>query len=171
MASLLYDDTNLRGMIDALDEKQRVKALRGALRRAAGKVRKAARLNLAASGLANGRSMAKAVRSSVWRKSAGFKITVAPKRGGTRIQDGFHTNKRGESKPVPMWAESGTKKRTTKSATKIWTRSRKSHPTGRMKRYGFMAKTKSQIQGSTNSFLKESIVQSVKSIAKKYGCY
>lgn len=170
MPEIKYDDSRLKALIEALDERQRIKAFRGALRRLAGKVRKAAAANLRASKLGNAEKMDKAIRATVWKRRAGFKVTVAPKRGGRTIRQGFHTNRRREIKPIPLWAAAGTNARKTKSKTRFWTRSRKGHSTGRMKRYGFMTKTKSQVEGSVTSELKESIVKSVKRIAKKYGC-
>lgn len=73
-------------------------------------------------------------------------------------------------KPVLLWAETGTNQRSTKTQTRIWARSRKGHNTGRMKRYGFMLKTKNQISGQVQQDLRNEIIESVTKTAKRYGC-
>lgn len=109
----------------------------------------------------------------VWKRQAGFRVTVGPKAASRKTgkgERGYHTNRRGLKKPVLMWAEDGTDSRRTKSKTRIFTRSRKGHSTGRMKRYGFMARTKSETEANVTSMLHTEIINNVKRVARKYGC-
>lgn len=168
-----YDDSNLRKLFKALDHKQRIKAMRGAFRREANKVRRAAISNLRSTGIRTDLDLEKGVRAVVSKRDAGFRVTIGTKKGNRKTgrgERGFHTNRRGLKKPVLIWAESGTDRRYTKSKTRIFARSRKGHYTGRMKRYGFMSKTGSQVDGRVGDELREEIVKSINMTARRYGC-
>lgn len=123
---------------EALNLKEQRKAMRGALRREANKLKKAAVSNVAASGLGRGtrQSIAKSIRTRVYPRSPGFMVTVKPFR-----KKGYHLTRTGKEKPVLMWAEDGTAFRKTKTQTKFFIRKKKGHSTGRMKPYRFMKKT------------------------------
>ncbi len=168
-----YDDSNLRKLFKALDQEQRVKAMKGAFRREANKVRRVAISNLRSTGIRTDRDLEKGVRAVVYKRAAGFRVTIGTKKGNRKTgrgERGFHTNRRGLKKPVLLWAEGGTDKRYTKSKTRIFTRSRKGHYTGRMKRYGFMSKTGRQVDGRVTDELREEIVKSIHMTARRYGC-
>lgn len=164
MAEVAYDDKKLRAMFEALSPKERVRAFKGAFRKEANIVRKAAVGNLRTS-LNSNRDLERGIRALVFKRKAGFRVTV-----GTKGDRGFHVNRRGQKKPVLIWAEEGTAERHTKSQTRSYTRSRKGHSTGRMKRYAFMAKTLSDVGRSVTDDLHNQIVDSVRKIAEKYGC-
>lgn len=72
--------------------------------------------------------------------------------------------------PVLIWAEEGTDYRRTKTKYRFFRRGRKSHPTGRMKRYGFMRKTLSEVKNSVTDSLHNEIARNIIKTAKKYGC-
>lgn len=154
-----------------MDAKQRLKALKGAFRKEANRVRKTALNNLRGS-IRTDKDMEKGVRAIVFKQKAGFRVTIGTKRatkaGGKEY--GFHKNRQGLKKPILIWAEEGTEERRTKSKTRIFVRSRKGHPTGRMKRYGFMRQTRDEVADSVNDSLHNEIVTSVTKIAEKYGC-
>lgn len=168
---LQYDDRNLQKLFVAMDPKQRMKALKGAFRKEANRVRKAAVNNVRAS-IRSDRDLEKGVRALVFKRKAGFRVTVGTKNANKngKGESGFHTNRRGLKKPILMWADIGTAQRRTKSATRIWTRSRKGHSTGRMKRYAIIAKTQNQVSDSVTDSLHKEVVDSIIRVSKKYGC-
>lgn len=161
---LTYDDRNLQALFAALSEKQRASALRGAFRREAGRVRKAAIGNLRQN-LHSSRDLEKGVRAIVFKRQAGFRITVGTsgrksRRTGAVQTFGYHRNRFGLEKPVLIWAEDGTAYRRTK----------KGAARGRMRRYGFMARTQSEVTSTVTSELHDEIRAYVFKQAKKYGC-
>lgn len=183
--SLQYDDRNLQKLFAAMDPKQRMKALKGAFRKEANRVRKAAVNNVRAS-IRSNRELEKGVRALVFKRKAGFRITVGTKPGSKKTgkgKAGYYVRQsirkkykddkerlKKYEKPVLMWADIGTAQRRTKSATRIWTRSRKGHSTGRMKRYAIIAKTQNQVSDSVTDSLHKEVVDSIIRVSKKYGC-
>lgn len=171
---LQYDDRNLQRLFAELEPKQRLKALKAGFRREANQVRKTAVNNLRGSGIRTDKDLESGIRAVVFKQQAGFRVTIGTKAGKGK-QYGFHKNRRGELKPVLLWAEMGTEDRRTKSNsgkhTRLWTgRLRKGHYTGRMRRYGFMQQTLDQVSSSVSDNLHNEVIQSVEKVAKKYGC-
>ena len=166
-----YDDSNLQKLYEALDPKRREKALRRAFRREATRVRRSA-VNRLRGSIRSDRDLESGIRALVFkRKAVGFRVTVGTKRvNRTGKEFGFHKNRRGLKKPVLIWAEEGTKPRRTKTATKIFARSRKGHNTGQMKRYGFMQRTAAQERGVVTANIHTEVNNSIIREAKKYGC-
>lgn len=161
-----YDDGNLQQLFAELDPKRRAQALRGGFRREAAKVRKTAINNLRGSGIRSDKDLEKGVRAMVFRRTAGFRVTV-----GTKGEAGFHTNRRGEKKPILLWAELGTKQRRTKgNGGRRASRQRAAHNTGQMKRYGFMAQTLDDVRNTVTEDVHQLVADNVTKIAKKYGC-
>lgn len=178
MAVLEYDDSNLQRLWRALDPDKRKKALKGALRREAAKVRRVALGNLRDCVSSNS-ELERGMRAVVWKRAAGFRVTIGTKAASKKTGKGargFYISRktRGKpgatGKPVLVWAETGTERRYTKTKTRVFTRSRKGHYTGRMKRYGFMRKTRNQVEGSVTDSLRREIVDNIKRTARKYGC-
>lgn len=177
MSGVGYDDSNLQRLFAEMESKVRTRTLKGAFRRAANKVRKTAVQNLR-SKLNSSRELERGVRALVWKRKAGFRVTVGTKKANKKGKGeaGYYISRkrRGKpgatGKPVLMWAELGTKQRTTKSKTRIFTRSRKGHNTGRMKRYGFMADTVNQLSAQIGQNLKNEIIENIKRTVKRYGC-
>lgn len=170
-AALNYDDENLQRLFAEMDAKHRLKALKGAFRREANQVRKTAINNLRGS-IRSDRDLESGVRAVVYKRTAGFRVTTgtkkASKAGGKEY--GFHKNRQGLKKPILIWAEEGTEQRKTKTATKVFVRSRKGHSTGRMKRYGFMRQTRDDVGDTVTNNLHNELISSVEKVAKKYGC-
>lgn len=168
-----YDDTQLQRMFAELEPRRRMQAMRGAFRKAANAVRKAAVGNLRQSGLRSDRDLEKGIRRIVYKQKAGFRVTIGTKTANRKTGKGgagFHTNRRGQQKPVLMWAEGGTGQRMTKSKTRIWKRARRSHPTGAMRGYSFMKRTLAQTKDRVTDMLHDNVVKEVTRIARKYGC-
>ncbi len=166
-----YDDKNLQRLFAELEPKQRLKALKGAFRKEAGRVRKTAVNNLRGS-IRSDRDLEKGVRAIVFKKQAGFRVTIGTRKANKNGNGeyGFHKNRQGLKKPVLIWAEEGTEQRKTKTQTKVFKRSRKGHPTGRMKRYGFMRKTRDEVTDSVTNNVHNAVIDKVTKTAKKYGC-
>lgn len=173
-----YADKNLRRLFAALDPTGRKKIIKGACRKVGNSVRRIAVNNLRVSGLNHAEEMQEGVRTVVFKREAGFRVTVATRKANKqgKGERGMHRNRYGNKKPVLMWAELGTKWRKIKSDKKMklkvggrWLtighRNR-----GFMKRYGFIAKTKSQVEYKVGRQLQDEIANKVTQIAKKYGC-
>ncbi len=170
-SSVIYDDANLQRLFAEMDAKQRLKALKGAFRKEANRVRKTALNNLRGS-IRTDRNMESGVRAIVFKSTAGFRVTIGTKKatkdGGKDY--GFHKNRQGLKKPILIWAEEGTKDRHTKTKTRIFTRARKGHATGSMRRYGFMRKTLADVKDSITENMKKELSNNIEKIAEKYGC-
>ena len=189
MATLQYNDGELQRLFAELDTKQRLKALKGAFRREANRVRKTALNNLRGN-IRTDKDLERGVRAVVMKRKAGFSVTI-----GTKVMKGrykgrrkgvrrygrakktwtgfsYHTNRAGKEKPVLIWAEAGTKWRKSKSATRymVGGQWRTGKTRGFMKRYGFMAKTASDVRNSVTDNLHREVINSVTKIAKKHGC-
>lgn len=171
-----YDDTNLRKLYADLDPKGRKKVIKSACRKVGNEIRKVAINNLRCSGLRHADEMTGGVRVVVFRREAGVRVTVASRRANKKTgkgERGMHLNRRGLKKPVLAWAEAGTKRRKTKEATRYFIPGggwRAGQDRGAMRRYGFIAKTKTQIEHTAGPRIKEEVANQVTIIAKKYGC-
>jgi hypothetical protein len=172
-----YDDSNLQRLFAEMEPKQRLQALKGGFRREANQVRKTAVNNLRSTGIRTDRDLESGVRAVVFKKQAGFRVTIGTKKAGKSggKSYGFHKNRQGLEKPILIWAEGGTEERRTKSNAGKHTRRftyrlRKGHYTGRMRRYGFMKQTSDQVAGTVTENLHNEVIRSVEKVAKKYGC-
>ena len=169
-----YNDENLQRLFAELEPKRRLQAIKGGFRREANQVRKTAINNLRSS-IQSNKDLEKGVRAIVFKRKAGFRVTVGTKRAGKngKGEAGFHTNRQGLKKPVLIWAEEGTAERKTKpkqGTRRRAARLRASHRTGRMKRYGFMAQTLTSVRDTVTNNIHEMVAENVQQIAKKYGC-
>lgn len=72
-----YDDSNLRKLFAELEPKQRKQVFRRAFRKGAAKVRKVAVRNVKGTTLHHKNELSKGVRSVVYKRDAGFRVTVA----------------------------------------------------------------------------------------------
>lgn len=169
---ITYDDSNLQKLFAELEPKRRVQALRGAFRKEGNALRKAAIANLRQS-IRSDKEMEKGVRTIVFRKKGGFRVTVGTKAASKKTgkgEAGYHVNRRGQKKPVLIWAELGTKRRSTKTRTKIFTRKRRSHNTGQMQAYAFMGKARDRMAPTVTENIRRAFVNNIQRLAKKYGC-
>lgn len=167
-----YDDTKLQQLFAELEPKRRLQAIKGGFRREANQVRKTAINNLR-SGIKSNKDLEKGVRAIVFKRKAGFRVTVGTKQAGKngKGEAGFHTNRQGLKKPVLIWAEDGTNERKTKSnGGKRANRRRAAHRTGRMRRYGFMRQTLNSVRDTVTANIHEMVIENVQKVAEKYGC-
>lgn len=169
-----YNDENLQRLFAELEPKRRLQAIKGGFRREANQVRKTAINNLRSS-IQSNKDLEKGVRAIVFKRKAGFRVTVGTKRAGKngKGEAGFHTNRQGLKKPVLIWTEEGTKERRTKSkkgTRRRAARLRASHRTGRMKRYGFMAQTLTSVRDTVTANIHNMVTENVQKVAEKYGC-
>ena len=169
-----YDDRNLQQLFADLEPKRRLQAIKGGFRKEANRVRKTAINNLRSS-IRTDKDLEKGVRAIVFKRAAGFRVTVGTKKAGKngKGEAGFHTNRQGLKKPILIWAEDGTEERRTKpkqGTRRRAARLRASHRTGRMKRYGFMAQTLSGVRDTVTANIHEMVTENVQKVAKKYGC-
>ena len=169
-----YNDENLQRLFAELEPKRRLQAIKGGFRKEANQVRKTAINNLRSS-IQSNKDLEKGVSAIVFKRKAGFRVTVGTKRAGKngKGEAGFHTNRQGLKKPVLIWAEEGTKERQTKpkkGTRRRAARLRASHRTGRMKRYGFMAQTLTSVRDTVTTNIHEMVAENVQKVAEKYGC-
>ncbi len=163
----------------ALDAKAQRKAMKGAMRREANNVKKAAQEAMTASGVGKGtkQQLRKSIYSRVYpdRYGLGFMAGTVPH--GKR---GIHTNRQGQQKPVAMWADEGTASRRVGKRKRGWnilTRTgrkgrayeRSGHSTGRMPAYGFMKKAEEQTAQGVEDRLFRNLEQNVEKAARKQG--
>ena len=172
--NVAFDDRNLQQLFAEMEPKRRLQALRGGFRREANQVRKTAINNLGSS-IRSNKDLEKGVRDVVYKRSAGFRVTIGTKRAGKngKGEAGFHTNRQGLKKPVLIWAEAGTQERQTKpkqGTRRRAGRMREQHRTGRMKRYGFMEQTLNSVRDTVTADIHNLVLDNVEKIAKKYGC-
>ena len=169
-----YDDRNLQQLFADLEPKRRLQAVKGGFRKEANRVRKTAINNLRSS-IRTDKDLEKGVRAIVFKRKAGFRVTVGTKKAGKngKGEAGFHTNRQGLKKPILIWAEDGTEERKPKpkqGTRRRAARLRASHRTGRMKRYGFMAQTLNGVRDTVTANIHEMVTENVQNVAKKYGC-
>ena len=169
-----YDDRNLQQLFADLEPKRRLQAVKGGFRKEANRVRKTAINNLRSS-IRTDKDLEKGVRAIVFKRKAGFRVTIGTKKAGKngKGEAGFHTNRQGLKKPILIWAEDGTEERKTKpkqGTRRRAARLRASHRTGRMKRYGFMVQTLSSVRDTVTANIHEMVTENVQKVAKKYGC-
>lgn len=170
-----YHDHKLRRLFAELDVKQRKKALKGAFRREATRVRKTAIQNLRTSGIRTDHDLERGIRSVVFRDSPGFRVTVGSKKANKKGKGerGMHLTRAGLKKPILIWAEGGTSDRWTmpkKGTRRRADRKRERHATGHMRKYGFMEKTLRDVRGSVASDLRSEVKDNIIRTAKRYGC-
>lgn len=169
-----YDDRNLQQLFADLEPKRRLQAIKGGFRKEANRVRKTAINNLRSS-IRTDKDLEKGVRAIVFKRAAGFRVTVGTKKAGKngKGEAGFHTNRQGLKKPILIWAEDGTEERRTKpkqGTRRRAARQRTAHSTGRMRRYGFMAQTLSGVRDTVTDDVHNMVIDNIHKVAKKYGC-
>ncbi len=153
------------------------KSMRGAIRAEARKAQKIAQGKLLSSGLQVRGSTSdwkKGIRTRIYpdNKGAGFMVTVKARAASRKTGKGeksMHENRFGFRKPILMWAEEGTKNRSTKSQTKWFVRKKKGHSTGRMRAYGFMEAATPGMFRSVEAGLLPEVEKAVWKVAKKCG--
>ncbi len=168
----------------ALDMKEQRKAMRGAMRREANNVKKAAQEAMGSSGLGKGtkQSVQKSIYARVYPNKYGLGFMASTVPHGKR---GIHTNRFGKEKPVAMWAETGTAENGTKDrhvgkrkrGWRVITRTgrkgrnyeRSGHSTGRMRAYNFMDKAEQQTATGVEERIFQNLEQNIEKAARKQG--
>lgn len=174
-ASMTYDDTRLRSLIDSLTPEQRYKAARRGIQRMARKVRQAV-ISAMRSKIKSNKELERAVRSMVYKKKAvGFRVTVGESRG-KRSKGYYYSEHSKREVPLGRWLDTGTKPRTTamgfmsRGVLHAFTNGRKGHSTGTLPRYGFIAEADQQVYAEVTDGLTAEIIKAIEETAKKYGC-
>lgn len=182
--TITYDDTRLQRLFDAMSPRMRAKAMRGALRKEARRVRQAAVKNLrterarlagqggrksAAAVRTSNRELEKGIRTVVSKKTLGFRVTVGTARGKGFYKSRRFTGAGSREVPVLIWLEDGT-------ALRVSSRSKIARALGRGKNRGripslrFMEKTRSQESANVTEGIRKATMESVEKTARKYGC-
>lgn len=167
---LIYDDRNLRALLEELQYERRRASFRRAFRRTGNALKRAAIANLRQK-INSSPDLEKGIRVVVYKKVAGFKVSVVPKKANKKTGKGgkgYHTNRQGLQKPVLLWAEAGTKPRYT--GRKTFLGRRNGRYTGRMPEMGFLGAARDSMAASLEGMLREEIVKSITDMAKRYGC-
>ena len=159
------DVDKLEKMFHDLEPKRRMQAIKGAFRKAAKKVKDQAVRNLRQSDFRSNKDLEKGIRPVVGKKKAGFRVTIGTKKTNKK-GSGWHTNRRGQTLPILIWMEKGTKDRYTKTKAN---RKRKGHFTGNIKAQGFMELTKHDMKDRITDDLKDALEESIIKTVKKYG--
>lgn len=168
-------------VLRALGPRQQRAAMKRAMRSEGQVLKKAAARRIAPSGLGRGtrRPLAASLYARVYpdRYGLGFMVSTTP-HGQKR---GFHTNRRGRSLPILMWAEDGTRPRRTghrvlsftlnSRRTGRWVRHylRDGQNRGRMKCYDILEQTERAEAPGTESRLFTAFVRSVDREARRAG--
>lgn len=162
-----YDDKQLQDLFKQMDVSERLKALKGAFRKQAGKVKAKSVANLRSSGLHTNRTLEKGIRAGIFKKKAGFTVTIYPKG-----QRGLYKSSKSKSRAVPvlLFAEGGTKERYTKNRLGILGHARKGHYAGKMRPYEFQKKTLAQVKEPVTNELHDELIKSVIKVSERYGC-
>lgn len=163
MIEVRFNPADYAHLYTEMQPRQRMQALKGAFRRTSTKLRRATVEQLRADGPRTNGRLEKCVRRvllNAKRGSAGFKVTLMGVRGRTT---GFYRNRRGQLKPVLVFAEDGTAPRNTRKGK------RARHSTGRLRRYGFLDKATKQLGPSIGDDVKNELKEQIKRIAAKYG--
>jgi hypothetical protein len=171
-----YTGKEWTDLLKQMNARQIKNSMKGAIRREANNARKIAQYKLSTQPIDVQGSQSdwkKGIRARIYPKGTGFLITVKSRAANKQGQGekSMHKNRQGLKKPILMWAEDGTNPRKTKTKTKIFTRLRKGHKTGRMPTYEFLDKATPDMFMSVETNLSSSVEASVARQAKKAGFY
>lgn len=178
-----YDDSKFRALIAEFDEKQRKRMLRGSMRGMGNVFKSIAKRKFlsAASGLNKAEEISTGIRVCVWKRKAGFRVTIGPKTsrkrnrtgeemGGDKCTLGSHRNRKGKLKPILMWVETGgSNRKTQRTVGSLFGKRRKSHSTGTFQKHPFMEEAQREFCDKGPAMYKEKLKQSIIRTAKKYG--
>ena len=164
-----YNGEEWKALLREFTPRQMRNSIKSAYRGVANMARKVAISKLQSSGLeCHGASdFKKGIRQVIYSRGGGFLITVRGYRGKS-----MHRNRRGELKPVLMWAEDGaggTDGRSTRSKSKFFVRISKGHSTGSMPKFGFMEEAEPTMASIVEKELYNELVKAVHKTAAKCG--
>lgn len=175
-----YTGKEWTALLKNLSSRELRNTLKRSYRAEAKKALEIARAQLQASGMqvkGNKADWTRGVRSYVYSRGGGFLITVKAKASVKgKGEKSMHTNRRGDKKPVLMWAEEGTKVRTTRAkmgSKSGWLRrakvKKKGANRGRMPAYGFLEKAEPQMFRLVETDLVYQLDKAVTEQARKSG--
>lgn len=157
-------------------------ALKTAYRRVAKRAVETARLSLSSSGLHVAGDLPRGIRSHIYSRGGGFLVTVKARGSRSGQERGMHENRRGLKKPVLMWAEDGTTRRSAGGhAAGGWRQYVRTRATGLMPRrvggynrgsmpaYHFLAGAESRMAAQAERDLMPEVERAVAKTAAKYG--
>lgn len=162
---LTYDTGKLWGMLQELEPKRRVQALKGGIRKASRETKRVAVANLRASGLRSNSKVEAGIRNVIFKNRVGFRVTVGTKRGKRIDYSAMTKGEAAKAKAkarlriVPLWAEGGTAIRQT----------RRGYARGFMGDYRFMEKTQRDVDGKATEMMHRGIAENIKKTVEKYG--
>ncbi|MCM1029736.1 MAG: hypothetical protein NC342_08900 [Pseudoflavonifractor sp.] len=157
-------EADLRTLLRLMTPRQMGQAWKNALAAQCRKIRKVAVRGFRESGLRNRGKMIKAFRSSVRRDLTGFSVKITPTK---RNADSCYVNRRGQRKPVVLWADTGTHNRFRTGAKKG------RYSLGATPAHGFMAKARADLPRVASEMeaevRKRAAKAAAKTIKKYYG--
>lgn len=175
-----YDDRDFQRLYAEMSVKHRMQATKGAFRKAATFVRKAAVANLKSiskgkksAPLGSGQRLSKSIRAEVFSKKVGFRVTIRPRKGKKGAPPKLPKGTTDMDVHILRWAEYGTGGRyhAGKKKRSILSRgNEKRKYTGFMSRYGFMTKAKEDTKNDVTERVHAALREQVEKIAKKNGC-
>lgn len=154
----------LRRLTEELEPKRLRSATKQSLGAGARKLKQAAAKEVRGSKWHNASRIAKGVRSIVSVKKGSYGISTYPNPRSSGTKGGFHLNRRALWKPVLLWANAGTKNRSTSSRL-----SRKAHSTGKISGVGFIEKAEASASKASMDMVVRAYETRVAAIAKKLG--
>lgn len=185
---------SLNTLMKELSPRELRKGLKAGYRKTARMARKVALEYLHRSDLqvkGNKADLDKGLRAYIYSKGGGFMLTVNARRANKsgKGEKGMHENRKGKKKPVLMWAEDGTRKRTAKGKFtyewsgnwKLWSRhggkykpkKRRNYSSGqdrgKMPAYEFLEKATPEATRVVEQELGNQIKEGVEKVARKSG--
>lgn len=171
-----YDDSQLQALWAQMQPKERKKALKGAFRRT-GNVLKREVVKQIRGKVQSNRELEKGVRVLVFKRKAGFRVTLGEDRKGRKgVYASKKKNRQSREVPVLRFMDTGTNSRV---------RRRTLYRGGRKKKYAFVPTAPSRgrlqagnfIEGARTSYgasvtqeLMDELREQTLKTAKKYGC-
>lgn len=161
MAQTVDIGKHFTDLLREMNTKQLRNSLKRAYRAEAKKQLSIAQGYAARTGMHNATALAKTVYSYVYSRGGGFMVTV---KGNKKNDKGMYRNSRSKLKPVLMWAEDGTGSRVTRGGG-----FRSAHPTGSLKKYGFLERAEAEMFPTAEKDLLPEVEDAVAKVAKKAG--
>ncbi len=154
MIDVDVDAANFWGLLQAMDQKARVRVMRSTLRRAANDLKGRAFDVLTGKlrSLRNRTAMRKTIWTKVYSRTVGFRVTVA---GNARPYPA-----RQRDLPLSRWLEDGTGTRQTK----------KGYARGTLPPLKFLETANRSTEGRVTDMLEEKFIEEMTRIARNYGC-
>lgn len=151
-----YNADKFNRLLDALSEKERLRAMKRGMRRMATKLRRAAIAEMPKNWRSN-KALIKGVQIGIFKRKAGFRVHVAANKA---TKKGMYLNRFGLLKPVLLWGEDGTEPRFTR-------RSKASR--GKMAAELFLVKARDAVASDLPELYRAEMMNQLSREALKYG--